>query len=192
MPMFDAELEKPKFQGPAPSGEHLAELEFSKVYTAWQPKVRCWVASLGAPRSEADDVVQEVFIIVRRKFASFRSGNFAGWLFRITERTARDFRRKAWFRRRTPQDFDVEVWGDPNARDPGALYELVEGWRALDAVVSRMSPKRREAFVLFTLEGYSGEEIAELTQIPLATVWTRLYYARKDLSRLVDWALLSP
>ena len=47
-----------------------------------------------------------------------------------------------------------------------------------------MSDVRRTAFVLFEIEGYSGEEIAELEQIPLATVYTRLHHARKDFLRL--------
>jgi RNA polymerase sigma-70 factor (ECF subfamily) len=49
-----------------------------------------------------------------------------------------------------------------------------------------MAEKRRTAFVLFEIEGYSGEEIAELFGIPVATVWTRLHHARKDYFRLVD------
>jgi len=40
-------------------------------------------------------------------------------------------------------------------------------------------------FVLFEIEGYTGEEIAGLQGIPVATVWTRLHHARRDLAVLV-------
>jgi RNA polymerase sigma-70 factor (ECF subfamily) len=51
-----------------------------------------------------------------------------------------------------------------------------------------MSDMQRTAFVLFEIEGYSGEEIAELEQIPVNTVWTRLHHARKRFFELVDQA----
>jgi RNA polymerase sigma-70 factor, ECF subfamily len=49
-----------------------------------------------------------------------------------------------------------------------------------------MSEKRRAAFILFEIEGYSGEEIARIHGIPLKTVWTRLHHARKDFLRIAS------
>jgi RNA polymerase sigma-70 factor (ECF subfamily) len=51
-----------------------------------------------------------------------------------------------------------------------------------------MSLAQRTAFVLFEIESYSGEEIAELEGIPLNTVWTRLHHARKRFFDLIDKA----
>ena len=48
-----------------------------------------------------------------------------------------------------------------------------------------MSEKLRTAFVLFEIEGYSGEEIARIQDIPLGTVWTRLHLARKEFWKLL-------
>ena len=48
-----------------------------------------------------------------------------------------------------------------------------------------MSEKLRSTFVLFEIEGYSGEEIARIQDIPLGTVWTRLHHARKDFWKIV-------
>jgi RNA polymerase sigma-70 factor (ECF subfamily) len=48
-----------------------------------------------------------------------------------------------------------------------------------------MTEKRQTTFVLFEIEGYSGEEIAEIQSLPLDTVWTRLHHARKEFMRLV-------
>jgi RNA polymerase sigma-70 factor (ECF subfamily) len=47
-------------------------------------------------------------------------------------------------------------------------------------VLERMSPKKREVFALFELEGLSGDEISERIGVPVNTVWTRLHHARKD------------
>ncbi len=51
-----------------------------------------------------------------------------------------------------------------------------------DDILRGMSDKARRAFVLFEIEGCSGEEIAELEGIPLATVWTRVHNARKEFT----------
>jgi DNA-directed RNA polymerase specialized sigma24 family protein len=48
-----------------------------------------------------------------------------------------------------------------------------------------MSEKRRTTFVLFEIEGYSGEEIAQIESLSVDAVWTRLHHARKDFVRLV-------
>jgi RNA polymerase sigma-70 factor (ECF subfamily) len=49
-----------------------------------------------------------------------------------------------------------------------------------------MSETRRATFMLFEIEGYSGEEIAGMQGIPVATVWTRLHHARKEFFALVE------
>jgi RNA polymerase sigma-70 factor (ECF subfamily) len=61
-----------------------------------------------------------------------------------------------------------------------ATLETKEKQRLLEHLLSKMSEKRRVAFVLFEVEGYGGEEIAEILDVPVNTVWTRLHYARKE------------
>lgn len=159
-----------------------AEDPFMQVYRAWHRHVRRWAVSCGAPAREVDDTIQEVFIVVRRRLPDFESGNLGAWLFRITQRIVADSRHKAWFRR-------VLLDGSGGQLDdlPFAVgkeehsYEAREALKRVDAVLSNMSPKRRQTFLLFEIEGYTGEEIAELERIPLATVWTRLHYARREL-----------
>ena len=53
------------------------------------------------------------------------------------------------------------------------------------ALVAGMSEKLRTTFVLFEIEGYSGEEIASIQDVPLGTVWTRLHLARKEFWKLL-------
>jgi RNA polymerase sigma-70 factor (ECF subfamily) len=65
--------------------------------------------------------------------------------------------------------------------------ERREAERMLERVLGRMSKKRRVAFSLYEIEGCSGQEIAALLDVPVATVWTRLYHARKEfLSRVAE------
>lgn len=161
------------------------DYSFERVYGAWFHDVTRWIRAFGAPSSELEDLAQEIFLVVRRKLPEFKEGNLAGWLYRITQYTVRDHRRRSWFKHlflRKQVDFD-EI---PQGKDgPASDYERKEDRRIIGQLLLRMSEKRRTTFVLFEIEGYSGEEIAAIQDIPLSTVWTRLYHARKDFLRLV-------
>jgi RNA polymerase sigma-70 factor (ECF subfamily) len=165
--------------------DEAGEYSFERVYGAWFHDVTRWIRAFGAPSSELEDLAQEIFLVVRRRLPDFRDGNLAGWLYRITQYTVRDHRRRSWFKHlflRREIDFDRI----PQTKDgPARAYERKEDQRILNQLLLRMSEKRRTTFVLFEVEGYSGEEIAAIQDIPLSTVWTRLYHARKDFLRLV-------
>lgn len=125
--------------------------------------------------------------MVRRKLPEFDGGNLAGWLYRIAQRTARDYRRRVWFRRflLTKQSHPIEDNLSPQPLNPAELLERREAELLLIQILNGMTATRRAAFILFEIEGYSGEEIAELESVPVNTVWTRLHYARKEFSSLI-------
>lgn len=159
--------------------------DFGAIYDAWFEDVARWVRALGAQDADRDDVVQEVFLVVRRRLVDFDGANLAGWLYRITRRQVRDFRRRSWvkhiFTRGRVENPD-ELADD--VRNPAAAAELKENRRILQAILNRIPESRRSAFVLFEIEGLSGDEIARLQNIPVNTVWTRLHVARKEFLAL--------
>ena len=158
---------------------------FDQVYRSCFVDVARWVGALGANPADIEDLTQEVFIIVRRKLTSFDGRNLPGFLYRIAQRTVRDHRRSAWIRRLMGRRGRVP---DLPARGPSALQVLQdrERQRVVEGLLVQMSGARRTTFVLFEIEGYSGEEIAEIQSLPLNTVWTRLHHARKDFLRMVS------
>jgi len=162
-----------------------AHLSFDDIYRDFFAHVARWVRALGAHDADVEDLTQEVFIIVRRKLPAFDGQNLGGFLYRITQRTVRDHRRSAWFRhllgRRQPLP-DLESVSPSGVE----AVQRRERRRVLDAILARMSEKRRATFILFEIEGYSGEEIARIQSVPLKTVWTRLHHARKDFVRMVS------
>lgn len=134
--------------------------------------------------ADLDDLAQEVFLVVRRKLTGFEGPSLSAWLYGITRKTVSDYRRRAWMRRVLSggrKSLDAER--EPAPRAALGSVERWEAQRELQGVLSKMSAVRRSAFMLFEVEGYSGEEIAELEQIPVATVYTRLHHARKDFLR---------
>jgi RNA polymerase sigma-70 factor (ECF subfamily) len=156
---------------------------FSAIYDDWFAEVARWARALGGPEADLEDLTQDVFAIVARTLPGFDGRNLPGWLYRITRRTVRDHRRKAWFRNLflRPRDVPLELVVEDRPA-PDELYERREEERRLHQLLAKLSEKRRSTFILFEIEGYSGEEIAALESVPVATVWTRLHHARRELA----------
>jgi RNA polymerase sigma-70 factor (ECF subfamily) len=70
------------------------------------------------------------------------------------------------------------------SQNPAAALERKENQCVLYALLGKIREARRSAFILFEIEGFSGEEIAQIQGVPLNTVWTRLHHARKDFFAL--------
>jgi RNA polymerase sigma-70 factor (ECF subfamily) len=142
--------------------------------------------SLGTPPSELEDVAQEVFTVAFRKLSQFDHGQFSTWLYRICANVVTDHHRK----RRVRSSF-AALFGSAQTEEPVAQGPTPEGQvqaaqaqRQVSSILERMSAKKREVFVLFEIEGLSGDEIAERVGCPVDTVWTRLFHARKDFARI--------
>jgi RNA polymerase sigma-70 factor (ECF subfamily) len=162
------------------------ELSFEMVYHAYFRQVVSWMRAMKVPATDMEDAAQEVFLIVRRKLPGFRGDNLAGWLYRIADYTARNYRRLAWFKhlfRREPHHEVADMWAMGGT--PAITIEQREDQRTIAHMLARMSAKRRETLILFEVEGYSGQEIAVLQGVPIKTVWTRLHHARRDLVVMV-------
>jgi RNA polymerase sigma-70 factor, ECF subfamily len=160
---------------------------FEQIYAEHFAEVTRWVRALGGSRADVEDLAQEVFLVARRRLPEFDGGNLKGWLYRVTQLTVRAHRRRAWVRRALfgHESSDGETafdFGHP-ALDPSQQLERQEAERRIAELLEGMSERRRAAFISFEIEGYTGEEIAKREGIPLSTVWTRLYYARKDFVR---------
>lgn len=162
-----------------------ARADFRAIYEAWFDEVARWIRALGGEEADREDIVQEVFLVVRRRLDSFDGTNLPGWLYQIARRQVKDFRRRSWVKsvftkRRVEEVDDLPHHG----AGPAAVLEHKERRRILDALLDKMQPDRRAAFVLFEIEGLSGEEIARVQGVPLNTVWTRLHHARKEFLAL--------
>jgi RNA polymerase sigma-70 factor (ECF subfamily) len=129
--------------------------------------------------SDAEDVAQEAMLRAYRRFSRLRDpSRFRAWLVRISFRLALDRGRSA--RRREQRE---TVWAidlpRPTAEDVAASNEFER--RLQEAMVS-LPEKSRLVLLLTSMDGHSLEEVAELLQVPLGTVKSRLHSARKQLA----------
>lgn len=157
-------------------------ISFEELYDRWFHDVSCWVRALGARDADRDDLVQEVFIVAHRRLEGFDGENPAGWLYQIARRKVRDYRGLSWvkhfFASGTLTPFDGVL---KSHNDPLSEFETREKSQLLNRVLATLSVDQRATFMLFEVEGQSGEQIAQLQKVPLNTVWARLYKARKKL-----------
>ena len=158
-----------------------APLDFQKVYRTHYREVVRWVRALGGPNMDAEDLAQDVFVVVHKKLHGFDGENLRGWLYAISKNLVSDRRRGAWFRRlfSRPRDVLLEELRD-DGDDPLRHLERKDAQRVFHQLAEEVHGSRREAFLLFEIGGLSGAEIAALLDVPLATVWTRLHLARRE------------
>ena len=132
----------------------------------------------------AEDVLQETFLAAWRGAGSFRGpGSARSWLLSIARRAAlRDGRLRAGEPVTSVSLDSVPLdvlareagWGD----DPGGEERRLEAKELVEAAFAALSPEDAEVLVLRDLEGFSGEEVADLLGVSLAAVKSRLHRAR--------------
>ena len=167
---------------PSPEGGAPSDVSFEGLYERWFEDVSRWVRALGAGEADRDDLVQEIFLVVHRRLSDFDGQNVAGWLYQIARRKVRDHRRLLWvkhlFGNSSLPLVDAMLTTKQSALDE---LETKQKRELLSHLLEKLNEDQRAAFVLFEIEGSSGEEIAALTGVPINTVWARIHKARKKL-----------
>ena len=129
----------------------------------------------------AEDAVQEAFLRAVRGFRGFRGGDGRAWLLRIVRNTCFTHLR----RRRSPGEavpFEEELHSAAD-EDAGPEADLDRALAAdrLREELARLPVEFREVLVLRELEGLAYKEIAQVTEVPIGTVMSRLSRARRLL-----------
>ncbi len=131
----------------------------------------------------AEDVVQTAMLRALDHFATFRGENARAWLLSIVRNVAYNWLAE---RRRSPLALNEDVehrhqeTPDP-ADDPEAALAKGQDRRHLDHLLATLSPELRECIVLRELEEMSYQQIVDVTGVPIGTVMSRLWRARRIL-----------
>jgi RNA polymerase sigma-70 factor, ECF subfamily len=158
--------------------------DFTEVYSAHAPRVARWVARLAGPRADVDDLMQEVFIRVHRRLSGFRGDcQLSTWIYAITENVVRSWRRRDRLRRLFGSVDDRAAERLPSREpDPALSLERRRSAALIYRALDELADHYRTIFILFEIDGLSGEEISQLTGVKLPTVWVRLNRARNQLA----------
>lgn len=144
-----------------------------------------YIASLTLRNDLAEDILQEVFVLVWRKLPSLREPElFRPWMYRIASREAfRRLRKERQWSEKTDAEFpgDIAAIPVPEEFEPELVQQLPR-W------IEEISPASRAVIVLHYLQEMTLEEIAVVLEISMGTVKSRLAYGLHCLrDRVADW-----
>ena len=164
----------------ATSDAHEGPPGFDEVYETHVAFLFRAARGLGVPPSAAEDLVQDVFLVVHRRLHEHDGRSVRAWVLRILVNVVRQHRRRYTRRGGAHAPLDDSPEPVDPAPTPERRAELAEAARMLDVLLSEMPDERREVFVLAEIEGVSASEIAEATEVSVNTVYSRLRLARRD------------
>ena len=171
---------------PAPSqgaGDVLHAID--DIYVQHLGKVKRWARRLAGPSADLEDLLHDIFLIALRKgFQDRGEATIDTWLFGITQRVVATKRRKLRVRQWLFGLHATELV-PPAPRTPQHELERLQQSARLYAALNRLPEVYRTTLILYELEEMSGEEVAQLTAVPVGTVWVRLHRGRERLMQML-------
>ncbi len=160
-------------------------LDLGQLFDAHAPYLLRVVHRLTGRADLAEDLVQEVFLVAwKRRDELTDSSGIRTWLYRVAVNVVRH-RRRSEYRYGAVLDRFARIFSR-NDRPADEGLERYERGQHVHQVIQQLSDKQREVFVLYELEDLDGAEIAEILDIPLNTVWSRLRLARNAFRKHWD------
>lgn len=162
---------------------------FNDLVVVYQDMLFALVVRMVPDRDQASDAVQEAFFSAYRNMAGFRGGSVKSWLSRIAINAAMDAQR---LKKRRPADpypeLEDDTWQPPAdaSADPVTTSLTSERHRALNGALAAITNDQRTAIVLYDVEGYDYAEIAEMTNVSVGTVKSRIHRGRLALRGLLQ------
>lgn len=167
------------------TGVHADAAEVASLAVTYLPEVTAFVRRMTAHHADADDLVQDVFERAFRSLADLEDvARCRAWLFRIARNRVIDWQRTRLAR----PELRLLEGTDSVASEPFVAPERVEQAQAdaIEAALGALSADLRDAVLLADVWGCSYDEIAEIVQVPIGTVRSRIARARLRLAELLS------
>ncbi|GAA6172538.1 RNA polymerase sigma factor [Colwellia sp. KU-HH00111] len=165
-----------------------SQIAFHQLYQRHHRQVYalCW--RMLADKDSAEDVCQEVFVVLWQKITNFRGeSKFSTWLHSVTSNVVLSHIRKQknWFQR----VFSIEEQTNYSLPDEAAV-ELDDSseLEVLDKHIAQLPERARLVFVLFAVEGYRHEEIATMLSMAVGSSKSQYHRARTLLKQAMSEA----
>lgn len=164
---------------------------FGELIRRYQDRLYNTVLRLVGNNEDALDVVQETFLNAYKSLDNFKGdAEFFTWLYRIAYNTAISLRRK----QKGAVSIDagrngeavVEPLDGSVGNQPGHALEKAEQEKRIQDALNRLSPEHRAVLILKDMEGQKYETIADILQVPIGTIRSRLHRARMELRDVLN------
>jgi RNA polymerase sigma-70 factor, ECF subfamily len=172
-----------------------AQADFQRDALPWLPHVSRYARLLARNRSDADDLTQETFLRAYQGWSTFRPGSDCrSWLFAICRNTFlrvrhREQRVVAADDPETEVRATTQLYWDAVSDGLDDVFDRVDLGPALERSLRAMPPEYAETVVLVDVEDYTYADAAAVLGVPVGTVRSRLFRARRLLQEaLIDYA----
>ncbi len=157
---------------------------FNELVVIYQDYLFALVVRVVNDRDSAADAVQEAFFSCYRNLNRFRGDSFRSWLTRIALNAATDVLR---YRKRRPADpfpeWEDDSWQPPADEESSPERQVMrrQSSQMLATAMAQITDDQRRAILLFDVEGFDYQEIADMTGVSLGTVKSRIHRGRLAL-----------
>jgi len=164
------------------------EKAFNVLVNRYQQRVLSLVYRHVRNQETAQDITQDIFLKVFRKLQNFKGDSkFSSWLFRIAVNESIDFIRSQ--KRKNEESLESAVERGLEVRDQSATADVHASHarnmetRSVQKALVSITPEMRSMIILKVYEEKTFDQIAEILDLPLSTVKSRLYKALEELGR---------
>jgi RNA polymerase sigma-70 factor (ECF subfamily) len=169
--------------------------DWTRLVEAYTPLLRGWMSRAGVQAVDADDLVQEVLLVVHRELPAFqhnqRVGAFRSWLRQIVVHRLRNFWRSHVRLIETGHDSQLEEQlqqleddGSQLSRTWDREHNLAVARKLLEMIDSRFTESTRQVFRRLVLEGADADTVARETGLSLNAIFTAKSRVLRELRRL--------
>lgn len=162
---------------------------FEEIILKYQDRIYNVCRYMLGNAQDAEDAAQDTFIKAYQNLNKFRpEASLYTWLYRIAVNTCLDYKKRPFFASlfRKSEEGD-EFVSEPSSHwpSPEKLYESKQIGLALHNSIRKLPSRLRKAIVLKEIEGLSYEEIADILEVSIGTVKSRISRAREELKGLM-------
>lgn len=166
----------------------------TELWLTLLPRLRSVARSLGVADVDIDDILQEVYVTALEKCrADWNAGYVTGWLYRVTINRCHLWHRQMGRQNRAQQNLALQLPANHGSdrssqagHAPSQPLIQAEDQSLVQEQLAQLAPAFQEVLVLKYFADYNAQQIAELLEIPPATVRTRLRQARLRLAAALE------
>lgn len=169
----------------AQAGDSVA---FAALLERLHLRVFRFILRQAACNQDAEDLTQETFLEAYRRLSSFQeSARFSTWVLGIAQNLVRNYRnRSPQFKYQSVPSDTLLTLTDEGNNPEQQLQQKNRINRLRDGIEQQLAPELRQALTLVTLEGMNYQEVADILNIAVGTVKTRVFRARKALREILE------
>ena len=140
-------------------------------------------------KEENEDLEQEVYIKAWKNAERYKEqGSFKSWINTIAKNVSKDYLKSAYKKQEQNSTSDETILNNVKDKKQTPELKLVQNERQKQIVkaINSLKPKFKEVIILCEIEGLSYEEMAKKLNVPLGTIKSRLYNAKKELAEVLS------